>query len=442
MQAEAKAADAFARQLHKWSKDNDDPDGQAALLSNIMDALAQHGADPVQLLSEVGLAPGKDDGDGSHSDDDSSQEEESSDDNKEEESSSEEETACESDEDGSATSSSGSSDAESSSSDSDDDERVRVKFVCRGVPGRPDGEVRAAELKATCQWRRLQKQLWRDYGEKCSGGGGGSTRGAALQVSYLDAEGDACAVRSQRDLKVALRAHLAAAAATAAASTATLGNASLLPSSANDSGLSVSLPALPPSLRLFVDGPSYTGNRSAATVPRTTGLGVGAQRSPRRHAAPDSAPGSPNKAPFEPPLGEPPRDRPALRSPGGTAAGATGGAAAKSSSGLYSNGGGAKHGGGAPLYWTRGALLGRGAYGKVYAALDLRTGQWLAVKQVRLNGAGAPTSPVGQSGVGNPAGCDPKVVALQREISLLEDLDHPNIIKCVALDLFTNLFFV
>jgi hypothetical protein len=34
------------------------------------------------------------------------------------------------------------------------------------------------------------------------------------------------------------------------------------------------------------------------------------------------------------------------------------------------------------INWQRGDLLGRGSFGKVYAAINLRTGDWLAVKQV------------------------------------------------------------
>ena len=88
-------------------------------------------------------------------------EEEEEDDEDDDDSSNDDETEGESDDEDSATSSSGDSSDDDSSSDG---ERVQVKFVCRGVPGRPEGEVRAAALKASCQWRRLQRQLWRDYG--------------------------------------------------------------------------------------------------------------------------------------------------------------------------------------------------------------------------------------------------------------------------------------
>lgn len=71
-----------------------------------------------------------------------------------------------------------------------------------------------------------------------------------------------------------------------------------------------------------------------------------------------------------------------------------------------------------PLCWKKGELLGQGAFGKVFAAIDLRTGRWLAVKQVRVPRRNGPEGDV-----------DPKVLALQKEIAVLEDLDHPNIIQ-------------
>jgi hypothetical protein len=56
------------------------------------------------------------------------------------------------------------------------------------------------------------------------------------------------------------------------------------------------------------------------------------------------------------------------------------------------------------------------------------------VKQVRISGSGGSSSSSDHqsSAAASPAANkDPKVVALQREISLLENLQHPNIIKCV-----------
>lgn len=65
--------------------------------------------------------------------------------------------------------------------------------------------------------------------------------------------------------------------------------------------------------------------------------------------------------------------------------------------------------------WKRGELLGSGSYGKVYAALDLNSGTQIAVKQVRFHGDSRRKSR--------------EVDALQREIELLQGLDHANIVK-------------
>ena len=40
---------------------------------------------------------------------------------------------------------------------------------------------------------------------------------------------------------------------------------------------------------------------------------------------------------------------------------------------------------GGPVHWTRGELIGQGAFGKVYMGLNNETGQLMAVKQVALS---------------------------------------------------------
>jgi len=118
--------------------------------------------------------------------------------------------------------------------------------------------------------------------------------------------------------------------------------------------------------------------------------------------------------PSTPPQPSSPRSLSPRAESKGTARGAgskgTGGAARDEGRGRTSPGRAA------PAYWRKGELLGQGAFGKVYAAIDLKTGQWLAVKQVKVR-----KLPDGS--------LDPKVLALQQEISLLQELDHPNIIK-------------
>jgi serine/threonine protein kinase len=70
------------------------------------------------------------------------------------------------------------------------------------------------------------------------------------------------------------------------------------------------------------------------------------------------------------------------------------------------------------INWQKGELLGVGAFGRVYMALDVDTGGLLAVKQVTL--------------AGNPQ--DRKFLdqmrALETEITLLTPLCHDNIVRC------------
>lgn len=74
-----------------------------------------------------------------------------------------------------------------------------------------------------------------------------------------------------------------------------------------------------------------------------------------------------------------------------------------------------RHNSGAPRRWKRGALLGAGAFGQVYKAMDLDTGIVLAVKQVDLT----------------PEGDNSNVKELQSleaEIALLRNLHHERIV--------------
>jgi serine/threonine protein kinase len=67
------------------------------------------------------------------------------------------------------------------------------------------------------------------------------------------------------------------------------------------------------------------------------------------------------------------------------------------------------------IHWQKGALIGQGAFGKVYHGLDLDTGEIMAVKQVMLG----PESKMREK----------KEEALKREIELLQDLHHEHIVR-------------
>ncbi|KLU83544.1 STE/STE11 protein kinase [Magnaporthiopsis poae ATCC 64411] len=71
--------------------------------------------------------------------------------------------------------------------------------------------------------------------------------------------------------------------------------------------------------------------------------------------------------------------------------------------------------------WMKGALIGQGSFGSVFLALHAITGELLAVKQVEAPSPGANSQ--------NDARKKSMIEALKREISLLRDLRHPNIVQ-------------
>lgn len=72
------------------------------------------------------------------------------------------------------------------------------------------------------------------------------------------------------------------------------------------------------------------------------------------------------------------------------------------------------------MQWIRGELIGKGSFGRVYHALNVEAGEWIAVKQVDL--------PVTKADYANPQLLETKD-SLFREISLLEDLDNEYIVQ-------------
>lgn len=70
------------------------------------------------------------------------------------------------------------------------------------------------------------------------------------------------------------------------------------------------------------------------------------------------------------------------------------------------------------ISWKKGELLGTGAFGCVYQALNLDTGQLMAVKQVLL-----------RNDEGSRQRQSAQVAELEKEVELLKQLDHPNIVR-------------
>lgn len=71
--------------------------------------------------------------------------------------------------------------------------------------------------------------------------------------------------------------------------------------------------------------------------------------------------------------------------------------------------------------WMKGALIGQGSFGSVYLALHTVTGELLAVKQVEAPSPGVASA--------NDQKKKSMIDALKREIGLLRELQHPNIVQ-------------
>ncbi|KAI1330492.1 kinase-like domain-containing protein [Xylariaceae sp. FL0255] len=85
--------------------------------------------------------------------------------------------------------------------------------------------------------------------------------------------------------------------------------------------------------------------------------------------------------------------------------------------------------------WMKGALIGQGSFGSVYLALHAVTGELLAVKQVEALSPGVNSQ--------TDARKKSMIEALKREISLLRDLRHPNIVQylgCGSSNDYLNIF--
>ena len=71
-----------------------------------------------------------------------------------------------------------------------------------------------------------------------------------------------------------------------------------------------------------------------------------------------------------------------------------------------------------PIQWKRGEMIGSGTYGDVFMALNQVTGELFCVKQIRV-----------QPGSGGAKEAKARVTALEREISVMKNLEHPHIVR-------------
>lgn len=77
------------------------------------------------------------------------------------------------------------------------------------------------------------------------------------------------------------------------------------------------------------------------------------------------------------------------------------------------------------LNWVKGQLIGKGSYGRVYIALNISTGDMMAVKQVELPATERDRHDQKQQG---------QIDSLRVEIELLKDMYHPNIVAYLGFE--------
>ena len=81
-----------------------------------------------------------------------------------------------------------------------------------------------------------------------------------------------------------------------------------------------------------------------------------------------------------------------------------------------------------PIGWIRGNLIGKGSFGSVYLGMNPQNGTIMAVKQVAL---------ATQAGLSNNNGMHMhQIRSLEREIAILKELDHPNIVRYLGKFIF------
>ncbi|CAE6416710.1 unnamed protein product [Rhizoctonia solani] len=83
--------------------------------------------------------------------------------------------------------------------------------------------------------------------------------------------------------------------------------------------------------------------------------------------------------------------------------------------------------------WVKGQLIGRGSFGRVYHAMNLTTGEMIAVKQVELPKTDSDRADSRQVTV---------VDALKSESDTLRDLDHPHIVQYLGFEETVDVFSV
>jgi len=87
---------------------------------------------------------------------------------------------------------------------------------------------------------------------------------------------------------------------------------------------------------------------------------------------------------------------------------------------------GAVHG--SEITWVRGSMLGRGSLGRVFKALNVNTGQILAVKEIPID-------------LNNESDAN-YIRDLQNEVSIMQELQHPHIVRYLGHDFMDNSLYM
>jgi serine/threonine protein kinase len=75
--------------------------------------------------------------------------------------------------------------------------------------------------------------------------------------------------------------------------------------------------------------------------------------------------------------------------------------------------------------WQIGELLGSGAFGQVYSALNFSNGQLMALKRI----------PIGAEMLSDSETPHPKMMALEKEIHLLASMENPHIVEYLGMEI-------
>lgn len=240
-------------------------------------------------------------------------------------------------------------------------------------------EMRIISVSPVIGYSELTDRLNSEYGED------------DLKIQYEDDEGDLITIRSAADVEEAFvffgDAHRPSVKLllSSQSSSNSLNNFGMMPASPS-TGTPIAISQRPNRLSREVNGTSPIPISNSPNLSQTSGpTPLLPRRSSRPDMKPSTSPGSPRSTPKR--LSAGPKQI---------------------------------------VKWQSGGIIGEGGFGKVYLGMNSETGELMAVKQVPLG-----------------AESNQQIESLRREIALIQDLHHPNIVRYFgseAKDGFLNIF--